>query len=182
MTLRNSPVKRRGQQATPARAGLSRAKGENYRNHQNSWGALCWRQSELNPSLQVARAKVRAWRRPAALEPIAAVGDPPAQDHDGERRQQSPHQRKSDVHHQAEHEEDDPEGLLLHGRDSNLVGLVPSSSVRNRGVFVTFGLFAHALCQATGGMVELVGIKTQTATQNENGISTAPEPQPPRHP
>ena len=53
-------------------------------------------------------------REGAVLEPVAAVGDPPAHDRDWNGRDQRPPKRKRDVCDDPQRHEDGPEYFALH--------------------------------------------------------------------
>ena len=52
--------------------------------------------------------------RQILLEPPAAIGDPPRENHDWDCRSQRPPDGKHEIGHQAENGEKDPENLALH--------------------------------------------------------------------
>lgn len=52
--------------------------------------------------------------RPTALEPIAAVGDPPADDDDRNGGSDAPPERQDHIRQQAKHSEGNPEDLFFH--------------------------------------------------------------------
>jgi hypothetical protein len=83
------------------------------------------------------QAIVMGWRAASnsnsGLEPVAAVGEPPARVTDGNRRGQRPPERKREVRNQAENGERDPEYFPLH--TPILVPEAVMAPRRERGVF-----------------------------------------------
>ena len=55
-------------------------------------------------------------------EPVAAVGDPPAEGEDGEGGDYSPGERESEVGDEAEGGEEEPEDFALHEGEFSAVG------------------------------------------------------------
>ena len=49
------------------------------------------------------------------VEPVAAVGDPPAYEDDGDGREKRPPEREGEIGYEAENEHAKPEDLALHG-------------------------------------------------------------------
>ena len=56
----------------------------------------------------------RGWEVEIHSEPVAAVGDPPARNANGNRGEQRPPQGKHDIGEQAESGEGDPEDFAFH--------------------------------------------------------------------
>jgi len=83
------------------------------------------------------QAIVMGWRAASnsnsGLEPVAAVGEPPARVTDGNRRGQRPPERKREVCNQAENGERNPKYFPLH--TSILVPRTVMTPRRERGVF-----------------------------------------------
>ena len=52
--------------------------------------------------------------KPRALEPIAAIGHPPAQDADGDGGEQTPQERQRNIGDQTERDEHGPKDFTLH--------------------------------------------------------------------
>ena len=59
-------------------------------------------------------------------EPLTAVGDPPAQDEDGDGEDETPHQGESEVGDQAECKENRPKYFLFHEAPFRLI-LAPTA-------------------------------------------------------
>jgi hypothetical protein len=62
----------------------------------------------------IAKLLGAAAKMQSGLEPIAAVGEPPARIADGDRRGQRPPERKRHIGNKAKHGEGDPKYLALH--------------------------------------------------------------------
>ena len=52
--------------------------------------------------------------RSVKLEPVAAVGDPPTEDADGNGSQQRPQDGQAEIRYQSQRHEDAPEDFALH--------------------------------------------------------------------
>jgi hypothetical protein len=48
------------------------------------------------------------------LEPVAAVGYPPREEEDWDRREESPPERQQEIREKSEQDEDQPKDLFLH--------------------------------------------------------------------